>query len=67
MKYCGLYSNKINIEEPKQTIPSQPIVELDVNEQEKTKEEPITKEDYLKMLELLRSPRFSKMLNKRVG
>ena len=57
-------SNKINIEEPKQTIPSQPIVELDVNEQEKTKEEPLTKEDYLKMLELLRNPRFSNMLNK---
>ena len=36
----------LDIEEPKQTIPSQPIVELDVNEQEKTKEEPLTKEDY---------------------
>ena len=31
---------------------------------EETTEEPITKEDYLKMLELLRSPKFSKMLNR---
>lgn len=42
----------------------QPIVELNLEEKEEQVEEPITKEDYLKMLELLRSPKFSKMLNK---
>lgn len=48
--------------EPK--INAKPIVELNDTEPEETTEEPITKEDYLKMLELLRSPKFSKMLNK---
>lgn len=49
-----------------QTTPTtiQPIVELNLEEKEEQVEEPITKEDYLKMLELLRSPKFSKMLNK---
>ena len=42
----------------------QPIVEFNLEEKEEQVEEPITKEDYLKMLELLRSPKFSKMLNK---
>ena len=48
--------------EPK--INAKPIAELNDTEKEETTEEPITKEDYLKMLELLRSPKFSKMLNK---
>lgn len=55
---------KLKTMKKRQTIPSKPIVELNDTEQEETKEEPITKEDYLKMLELLRSPKFSKMLNK---
>lgn len=45
-------------------INAKPIAELNDTEKEETTEEPITKEDYLKMLELLRSPKFSKMLNK---
>lgn len=45
-------------------ISAKPIVELNDTEKEETTEEPITKEDYIKMLELLRSPKFSKMLNK---
>ena len=51
---------------PEPTTPKtiQPIVELNLEEKEEQVEEPITKEDYLKMLELLRSPKFSKMLNK---
>lgn len=51
---------------PEPTTPTtiQPIVELNLEEKEEQEEEPITKEDYLKMLELLRSPKFSKMLNK---
>lgn len=51
---------------PKPTTPTtiQPIVELNLEEKKEQVEEPITKEDYLKMLELLRSPKFSKMLNK---
>ena len=51
---------------PEPTTPTtiQPIVELNLEEKEEQVEEPITKEDYLKMLELLRSPKFSKMLNK---
>ena len=48
--------------EPK--INAKPIAELNDTEKEETTEEPITKEDYLKMLELLRSPKFSKMLNR---
>ena len=48
--------------EPK--INAKPIAELNDSEKEETTEELITKEDYLKMLELLRSPKFSKMLNK---
>ena len=48
--------------EPK--INAKPIAELNDTEKEETTEEPITKEDYIKMLELLRSPKFSKMLNK---
>ena len=55
---------KLKAMKKRQTIPSKPIVELNDTEQEETTEEPITKEDYLKMLELLRSPKFSKMLNK---
>ena len=55
---------KLKAMKKRQTIPSKPIVELDDTEPEETTEEPITKEDYLKMLELLRSPKFSKMLNK---
>lgn len=48
--------------EPK--INAKPIAELNDTEKEETTEEPITKEDYIKMLELLRSPKFSKMLNR---
>ena len=55
---------KLKTMKKRQTIPSKPIVEFTEEEQEETTEEPITKEDYLKMLELLRSPKFSKMLNK---
>ena len=55
---------KLKAMKKRQTIPLKPIVELNDTEQEETTEEPITKEDYLKMLELLRSPKFSKMLNK---
>ena len=55
---------KLKTMKKRQTIPLKPIVKLNDTEQEETKEEPITKEDYLKMLELLRSPKFSKMLNK---
>lgn len=55
---------KLKAMKKRQVIPSKPIVELNDTEQEETTEEPITKEDYLKMLELLRSPKFSKMLNK---
>lgn len=55
---------KLKAMKKRQTIPSKPIVELNDTEPEETTEEPITKEDYLKMLELLRSPKFSKMLNK---
>lgn len=44
-------------------ILSEPIIEF-TDEKEEQAEEPITKEDYLKMLELLRSPKFSKMLNR---
>ena len=46
------------------TIPTEPIVEFTNETQEETVEESITKEDYLNMLELLRSPKFSKMLDK---
>lgn len=61
--------SKTTKEEPKDSksepkINTKPIVELNDTEKEETTEEPITKEDYLKMLELLRSPKFSKMLNK---
>lgn len=51
---------------PEPTTPKtiKPIVELNLEEKEEQLEEAITKEDYLKMLELLRSPKFSKMLNK---
>lgn len=55
---------KLKAMKKRQTIPLKPIVELNDTEPEETTEEPITKEDYLKMLELLRSPKFSKMLNK---
>ena len=55
---------KLKAMKKRQTIPSKPIAEFTEEEPKETTEEPITKEDYLKMLELLRSPKFSKMLNK---
>lgn len=55
---------KLKAMKKRQTIPLKPIVELNDTAPEETTEEPITKEDYLKMLELLRSPKFSKMLKK---
>ena len=58
----AIEDKKVSKKEPK--IPIEPIIELNDTKPEETEEEPITKEDYLKMLELLRSPKFSKMLNK---
>ena len=55
---------KLKAMKKRQTIPSKPIAEFTEEEPKETTEEPITKEDYLKMLELLRSPKFSKMLRK---
>ena len=45
-------------------IQEEPIIDFKREQKEETKDEPITKEDYEKMIELLRSPSFSKMLKK---